>query len=191
MLDVLALDRKIVEWKMIDIGDQISFPVAVGDMLVIAQELIALVKTVAEVKRIAKNKILVVKYIDHGGASRADEQPNRFAARTIEMNVGGVQRNGEDRSRPPLEGHFGLLILPHRRRAAPLGDVNDLFEQMALRQGLAARRNIANVSIRTLLGGQIEITAQHPHALPLAQLQSCHVLHHVTANNGNAFLLLQ
>src|SRR5262245_37382885 len=56
-----ALHRKIIEGKLIHVRNEIGFPISVRHMPVKLQKLLAVMKTVAEVKRVTKNKILIVK----------------------------------------------------------------------------------------------------------------------------------
>src|SRR5205814_1662901 len=60
MLHAFPFHRKIVERELIDVRYQIGFPVALGHMFVVAQKIFALVKAVAKVEWIAKDKVLVV-----------------------------------------------------------------------------------------------------------------------------------
>ena len=46
-LYALPLHREIVEGKLIDVGHQVGFPIAVGHMLVVAQKFVAGVKAIA------------------------------------------------------------------------------------------------------------------------------------------------
>ena len=151
VLDAFAFHGKIVERKLIDVRNQIGFPIAVRHMLVVTQELIAGVETIPKIKRIAKDKILVVKNIDHARTGRADEQAHRLIPRTVEMDVARVQRDREDRAGSPLERDLGAVILRYRRGAAAFDDINDLFKKMALRQGLATGGNLTNIDVRLLL----------------------------------------
>src|SRR5262245_17950568 len=73
-----ALHRKIIESKLIHVRNEIGFPISVRHMLIKSQKLLAVVKTVAKVKRVAKDKILSVKNIDHARASGSGEQTDRF-----------------------------------------------------------------------------------------------------------------
>ncbi len=157
--------------ELIDVRHQIGFPIALCHVLVVAQKLVAFVEAIAKIKWIAKDEILVVKNIDHARASRAGKQADWFVARTVVVNVRGVQRNREDRALRPFKGDFAGAFLPNRSRAAPLGDINDFLEQMPLRQRLAAGSNFAHIGVCQLLIGEIEIATDRAHALPSAELQ--------------------
>ena len=120
MLNPFAFHGKIVERKLIDVRNQIGFPIALRHMFIETEELIAGVKTIPKIKRIAKDKILVVKNIDHARTGGADEQAHRLIPRTIEMDVARVQRDREDRAGSPLERDLGAVVLRYRRGAAAL-----------------------------------------------------------------------
>jgi len=62
---------------------------------------------------------------------------------------------------------------------------------MALRQGLAAGRDLTNIRIRLLLTGKIEIATQGAHSFPRSKLQREHVAHDVAFDDGNPFPGLQ
>src|SRR5262245_27325713 len=148
-------------------------------------------KPVAKIERIAKDKIFVVKNIDHAWTGRAAEQANRFVARAVEMDIGRIQRNGENRPAAPFKGYFAGSVLPYRGRASPLGDIDDFLEEMALRQGLSTRRDFADVGIGLLLVGKIQVAAQGAHTFPFAELQSGHVVDDVAFDDRNPLLCLQ
>src|SRR5712692_9544294 len=86
--------------------------------------------------------------------------------RYVEMLVRHVQRNREDRARAPFEAPLVVFLLPYGRRAAAGDDVYQRLEEMALRQGLAGRRDLANVSVGLLLVAHIKVAAERAHPPP-------------------------
>ena len=58
---------------MIYVVNEIGFPISIRHMLIKLQKLLALMKTVAKVKRVTKDKILVMNNIDHARASSSGE----------------------------------------------------------------------------------------------------------------------
>src|SRR5262245_56617273 len=132
-----ALHGKIIKHKLIDVGNETGFPISIRHMLVKLQKLLTVMKPVAEVKRITKDKILIVKNIDHARASGSRKQTDGFVPRAVEVLIGRIQRDGKHRTGAPFKSNFRLPILPYRSRAASFGDMYDLLIQMALGQGLA------------------------------------------------------
>src|SRR5258705_5067350 len=191
VLYAFAFHGKIVEGELIDVRHQISFPVTLCHAFIVAQKLVAFVETVAEIKWITKDEILVVKNIDHARASRTGKQAHRVVARSVVVNVRGIQRNREDRALRPFKGDFAGAFLPNRSRAAPLGDINDFLEQMSLRQRLAPRSDFAHIGVGLLLIGKIEIATGGAHALPSAELQGGHIGDNVALDDRNTFFCLQ
>src|SRR5215813_13286710 len=150
-----ALHGKIIEHELIHIGNEIGFPISIRHMLVKLQKLLTVMKTVAEVKRITKDKILIVKNIDHARASGSSKQTDGFVPGAVEVLIRRIQRDGKHRARSSLESNFRLPFLPYRSSAASFSHINDLFIKMALRQGLAAWWNFTDVNVGLLLFGEI------------------------------------
>src|SRR5581483_546310 len=71
----------------------------------------------------------------------------RVLARAVEMLMPGVERNGEQRSRFPLEADALPGVVPHRGRAASAEDQDHLLEQLPLRRQLAGRRDLADITV--------------------------------------------
>src|SRR5262249_39731463 len=95
---------------------------------------LTVMKTVAEVKRVTKDKILIVKNIDHARASGSRKQTDGFVPRAVEVLIRRIQRDGKHRTGYPFESNFRPFFLPYRSGAASLGNVDDRFIKMALRQ---------------------------------------------------------
>src|SRR5262245_15005296 len=160
-------------------------------MLVKLQKLLTVIKTVAEVKRITKDKILIVKHIDHARASGSRKQTDGFVPGAIKVLIRRIQRDGKHRTGSPFESNFRLPFLPYRSGAVSFSDIDDLFIKMALRQGLTPRRNFTHVGIGLLLFGEIEIAARNTHSLPRPELQFQHVADDVSSDHRDSFFGLE
>src|SRR5215813_12484215 len=186
-----ALHGKIIEYKLIHIGNEIGFPISIRHMLVKLHKLLTVMKTVAEVKRVTENKILIVKNIDHARASGSRKQTDAFVPRAVEVLTTRIQRDGKHRTGYPFESNFRPFFLPYRSGAASFGNIDDLFIKMALRQGLTPRRNFTHVGIGLLLFGEIEVAARNTHSLPWSELQLQHVADDVSSDHRDSFFGLE
>jgi hypothetical protein len=164
-LHTFTLHWIIIESERIDIRDQIAFPRTHSETFVLLKELPLRSKPVAELKGIAKDKIIVVKQIDDMGRVGAPKKTHRLI-RSIEVLIGDIERNREDRSGAPLESLFGILFEPNRRRPAPFVDVDERLEQVPLWIRLLARRYLANVGIGLLLFTKIQKRPKGAHPFP-------------------------
>src|SRR5262245_5151269 len=160
-------------------------------MFIKLQKLLTVMKTVAEVKRITKDKILIMKNIDHARASGSGKQTDGFVPRAVEVLIRRIQRDGKHRAGSPFESNFRLPFLPYRSGAASFGDIDDLFIKMALGQGLTPRRNFTHVGIGLLLFGEIEIAARNTHSLPRSELQLQHVADDVSSDHRDSVFGLE
>ena len=119
MPDAFALHRELVERKLIDVRNEIRFPVAIRHVLIETKKFVTRVKPIAKLERIPENKILIVKDVDHARARGSGKETHRLA-RTIEVLVGRIERNCEDRPRAPFADqycfrHVALHLFVQRR----------------------------------------------------------------------------
>ena len=99
-----------------------------------------------------------------------------------------VERNREDRARLPLERRPLPGVVPHRRRAAPVEDVDHLLVQLALRRELLAGRNLADVAVvRGARRVVIEEDAAAAAPRPRLQLDGVQVGHVERADDVEPF----
>src|SRR5262245_28585845 len=160
-------------------------------MLFKLQKLLTVMKTVAEVKRITKDKIFIVKNIDHARASGSCKQTDEFVPRAVEVLIRRIQRDGKHGAGSPFESNFRLPFLPYGSGAASFGDIDDLFIKMALRQGLTRRRNFTHVGIGLLFSGGIDIAACHSHTLPWSELRWQYGADDVSSDHRDFFFGLE
>src|SRR5262249_26376211 len=126
-------------------------------MFIKLQKLLTVMKTVAEVKRITKDKIFVVKNIDHARASGSRKQTDRFIPGAIEVLIRRIQRDGKHGAGSPFESNLRLPFLPYRSCAASFGDIDDLFLKEALAQRQVPRGNLAHLPTLLCLFGPLEL----------------------------------
>jgi hypothetical protein len=88
-------------------------------LLALGAEIIGLAgKAVLEIIGEIEDELDVVIEIDHRGEIRHRQETDHVLARAVEMLIKTIERDGEDRSGLPFEGHARSSIVPHRRRAA-------------------------------------------------------------------------
>src|SRR5882672_6877152 len=121
-LHALALHRIVVERESIHIRHQITFPRADRQFFVLVEKLAIRTKAIAKLKRIAKNKIFVVKQIDHVRRVGAGEKAH-WLIRSVEVLIRNVERNGEDRPGGPFKGLLRVALEPNRRGTASFVNV--------------------------------------------------------------------
>ena len=149
-LHAFALHRVIVEGEFIHIRHQIAFPRADRQFFVLVEELAIRTKAIAKLKWIAKNKIFVVKQIDHMRRVGAGEKAHWLVG-SIEVLVGNVQRNGKNGPGGPFKSLLGVAFEPNRRGAATFVNIDKRLEHMMLQLGLFTSGDFANVSVVLLL----------------------------------------
>ena len=104
-------------------------------------------EAVDEIVPVIEHEIDVVVEVDDRGRIGNGDITHRFLARSVEVLVPAIERDGEDRARLPFEGDAGTGVVPHGGRTAAGQDQDHLFEQMMLRLELAARRDLADVAV--------------------------------------------
>src|SRR5438874_2176261 len=106
------------------------------------------------------------------------------------MLVHGVHGDGKQAAAAPFEGLLLAVVVPHRSRAPAGEDVGHLLVQVALRRGLAARRNLDHVGVvnpaRAL---QVDERALAALAFPTAELQLLEIPNVEAADNRRALTL--
>ena len=78
---------------------------------------------------------------------RDRDEPYRFPTRAVEMLVPGVHRNGEQRSRLPLERGTLPGVVPDHGGPAPGKNHDHLFVELALLGQLAAGFDLADIAV--------------------------------------------
>src|SRR5581483_4096894 len=101
-----------------------------------------------------------------------------LAAGAVEMLVPGVERNGEQAARGPLERLLLLPLVPYGGAATAGKDVGELFIQVPLRSELFPRRNFAHVGGVELAGTvELDLHGVAAGASPVFQGHGVDVVH--------------
>ena len=120
----------------------------------------------------------------------AGKKAHRLIGR-VEVLIGNVQRNREDRPRRPLESLLGIALEPNRGRAPPFVNVDQRLEHMMLRLGLLAGGNLADISVVLLLLAHVQVGAERAHARPRLDLDVHQVFDKKAGDRRNALFLLK
>src|SRR5688500_467878 len=87
------------------------------------------------------------------------------------MPVARVQGERKEASGAPLEGAL-LAVKLDRRASAASEDVDDLHEEVALRSGLPARCDLADVHVHEVAAAvRVRVCAERIHARPGSQVE--------------------
>src|SRR2546429_57473 len=101
----LAFHRIVIENESIDVRHQITFPRAHRQAFIFLKEFPLWTETVAELKGIAEDELIIVKKVDHMWRVGARKKAHKLV-RDIEMLVRNVKRECEDRAGAPFEDLF-------------------------------------------------------------------------------------
>ena len=129
-----------------EIGNEIGFPHVVagahGNHVALAVVVGALAGSLHEGEVGVEHELFVVKHVQNQRqVGRGDEQ-RPLAPAGVEVAVLGVERNGEQRLRPPFKAAFAAVGKFELRRAGALEHIVDVFVEVALRRGRAAWRDV-------------------------------------------------
>ena len=145
-------------------------------------------KTVLEVVSGVEDEIDIVIKIEDRGRIGDRDVTRRLLARTVEMLVPGIERNGEHRARLPLESDACAGIVPHRGGAAPVQYQDHFFVELALGGEFFARRDFADIAIvRRARGIVIDIDALAAPARPGLQIDGAQIGNVMAADDLKAF----
>src|ERR1041384_239006 len=124
-----------------DIRDEIRIPraVAVDHSAFTAEKSLFAAEAIGKREWIVEDKIEITKPVDHHRRVGKRDEPCRLIPLNVEMLTPGVQRRREHAALLPFERLLPAVFRPNARRAAPFDDVDQLFEEIALRQGLPLR----------------------------------------------------
>ncbi len=120
----------------------------------------------------------------------AGEKAHRLIG-DVEVLIGNIERNREDRPRRPLESLLGVALEPNRGRAPPFVNVDQRLEHMMLRLGLLAGGNLADIGIVLLLLAHVQVGAERPHARPRLDLDVHQVFDKKAGDRGDTLFLLK
>ena len=160
-------------------------------LLALVGEVVGLAGEAAlEVVRGVEDEELVLVEVHHRRRVGDGDEARRLAARAVEVLVGGVERDREQRPRPPLEGDAGAGVVPDGGGAAPVQHQDHLLEQLPLGLELTPRRDLAHVAI--VGGARGVVVDEHGRAAPPhpgLELHGAEVAHVEGADDVQALLL--
>src|SRR4029079_13900340 len=132
-----------------DIRDKIRIPraVALDHSAFTAEKSLFAAEAIGKREWIVEDKMEITKPVDqHRRVGKRDE-PCRLIPLNVEMLTPGVKLRQEHAALLPFERLLPAVFRPNARRAAPFDDVDQLFEEIALRQGLPLRRDFTHVAV--------------------------------------------
>ena len=131
-----------LEAEIGEIGHEVCLPHiaprADGDELALAAEVTGGAFALGEAQRVFEDETLVVEQVQHDAEVVDRGEARGLGARAVEVLVMGVERQGEEALGAPLEAVLLAVMGLDRGAAMAREDVDHLFEEMALRRGLAA-----------------------------------------------------
>src|SRR6266850_3427270 len=183
----------IDELKAGDISDKIRIPGAMtlDDSAFAAEVSLFTAESIGKSKCVVENKIQITKAVDHDRRVCQRDEPCRLIALNVEMLAPGIERRREHAAFLPFECLLATTFSPNAGRATPLDHIDQLFEEVALRQGLALRRDFTRVTVTTASGTyQIDEGAKNPLTFPRPQRNRCQIIDGKSVVDRNAFGLL-
>src|SRR5947208_6534959 len=154
-----------------------------------AEVILAAVKTLREDVVVVEDEIGVPEHVDEERRVGNGHQAHRILA-GIDVAVPRIERRGKDGAFFPLESeHVPRIALPDLRPSFSGQHERLLLEEVALRIGLASRRNLGDPRVDRSRGAlQENVGAERAYALPRLELDLVHV-DRAALVDGNAFLL--
>ena len=129
-----------------EVGDEVGLPHVVAgahrDEVALAGEVLALAGAVAELEIGVEDEFLVVERVHHQRQVGGGDEQRALAAAGVEMAVLGVERDGEQAARAPLEAALLAVGELDLRAAGAFEHVVDVLVEVALRRGRAAGRDV-------------------------------------------------
>src|SRR4030095_14995765 len=168
----------IDQFESRNVRNEIRIPSAVAfdDSAFAAEISLFAAEAIGECEGIVENKIQITKPINHHRRICKRDESRRLISLNVKMLAPGVERRRKHTALLPFEGLLTAVFGPNTGRAAPFDHVNQLLEQIALRQSLPLRRDFAYVTVTTAPGTKqidkcagISLPFPHPH-LDLAQV---------------------
>src|SRR5919108_6517791 len=144
----------IDQLKSGDVRDEIRIPraVALNHPTFAVEISLFTAEAIGKFERIGENKIQITKTVNHHRSVCKRDESRRPISLNVKMLAPSVERWREHTALLPFEGLLTAAFAPNGGRAAPLDDVDQLFEQIALRQSLPLRRNFTDVTVATTPG---------------------------------------
>ncbi len=104
-------------------------------------------EAIGKAEGIVENKIQIAKPVDHHRCICKRDESRRLISLNVEVLAPGVERRREHAALLPFEGLLSAAFRPNAGRAAPLDHIDQLFEEIALRQRLPLRRDFTYVTV--------------------------------------------
>src|SRR6266550_2837615 len=154
-----------------------------------AEVILAAVEALREGVVVIEDEIGVPEHVDEERRVGDGHQAHWILA-GIDVAVPRIERRGKNGAFFPLEGeHVPRIALPELRASFSGQHERLLLEDVALRMGLASRRNLGDPRVHRSRGAlQENVGAERAYALPRLELDLVHV-DRAALVDGNAFLL--
>src|SRR5256885_10053328 len=138
--------------------------------------ILASVEALREHVVVVENEIGVPEHVDEERGVGDRDQPHRILA-GVDVAVPSIERRGKDGAFLPLEGEHVLRIaLPDLGPPLFGEDEGGLLEDVALRTGLAARRDLGHPGVDRSRGAlEEDVGAERAHPLPRLELDLVYV----------------
>ncbi len=112
------------------------------DEVTLALEIALLALAIMELEAVVEDESGVVEQVQHDRQVCGGRQARPFLSAAVEVLIAAVERQGEEAVRPPLEAMAPPVVGFDHGVAVAGQDVDDLFEEVALRLGAAARSQV-------------------------------------------------
>src|SRR6266850_1155242 len=154
-----------------------------------AEVILAAVETLGEHVIVVEDEIRVPEHVDEERRVGNRHQAHGILA-GVDVAVPRIERRRKDGAFFPLESeHVARIALPDLRPALSGKDQRLFFEDVALRIGLASRRDLGDPGVDRPRGAfQEDVGAERADPLPRLELDLVHV-DRAALVDGNAFLL--
>src|SRR3989475_263675 len=154
-----------------------------------AEVILAAVETLREDVVVVEDEIGVPEHVDEKRRVGDGHHAHRILA-GVDVAVPRIERRGKDGASFPLESeHVARIALPDLRPPLSGEDQRLFFEDVALRIGLASRRDLGDPGVDRPRGAfQEDVGAERAYPLPRLELDLVHV-DRAALVDGNALLL--
>src|ERR1043166_3657076 len=183
----------VFELQIPHIGNEVRFPRAMAfDLFALAAEITVIAaESVVENKLTIENEIQIAEAIDHQGRVGHGNVTGWTIALHVKVLMPGVERRRKEAPFLPFESLFMTFFVPNRRGAASFHDVNELFEEITLRQAALFRRDFRDVNIASASGAdEINEAPEHAFASPGSHGDAAEIFDTMAAHDGYSFAFL-
>ena len=156
--------------------------------LALALEVLLGGHALGELERVVVDEVRVAEHVEDDGQIGNRREAGGLGSRPVEDLVLRVQRNGEDRARPPLERVLPPVRALDDGRPAPGYDVDQLVVHMPLGLEFAARGDLRDVGREVVaLPRDVDVRPEAAHALPRLHRHAM-AIHRVALEDGNPLI---